>query len=206
MHKNLTQKDLSDWKGKIEKENNKEQEKEFEANIPKQQLEELAKRLFPNARYFKYLGGNMEFTTDFGIFSHQNCHSRTIEEIDREMVNNLSSARNGVIFNDTLISEQSEKQLENISPNNDKKTSVLENTKKGLAIGFAGINALVNLQHATARGTNIVSALGEVFENKHVSHAVKQFDKTWVCIDGHSITSRFNPGKCHFCGKSMVPK
>lgn len=52
----------------------------------KSQLEEIAERVFPNARYFKYKGEKMELTTDIGSFKYSSCNSRSIESIDKEMV------------------------------------------------------------------------------------------------------------------------
>ena len=31
-------------------------------------------------------------------------------------------------------------------------------------------------------------------------------DKTWKCINGHTMTSAFIPGKCIWCGSTMWPK
>ena len=76
----------------------KKKEKENDPNLMtakrKSQLEEIAERVFPNARYFKYKGEKMELTTDIGGFKYSSCNSRSIESIDKEMVADASMGYN----------------------------------------------------------------------------------------------------------------
>jgi hypothetical protein len=68
----------------------RKEERENDPNLMtttrKSQLEEIAERVFPNARYFKYRGEKMELTTDIGVFKYSSCNSRSIESIDKQMV------------------------------------------------------------------------------------------------------------------------
>lgn len=71
---------------KLEAKRMKENDPNLMTTNRKSQLEEIAKRVFPNARYFKYKGEKMKLTTDIGGFEYSSCNSRSIESIDKEMV------------------------------------------------------------------------------------------------------------------------
>ena len=71
---------------KLEAKRKKENDPNLMTTKRKSQLEEIAERVFPNARYFKYKGEKMELTTDIGSFKYSSCNSRSIESIDKEMV------------------------------------------------------------------------------------------------------------------------
>ena len=79
---------------KRETERERELERERErANNPnlmtderKSTLEELAKKVLPNPRYFTYRGETMEFTSDIGNWIYTSCNSRSTKLIDIEMV------------------------------------------------------------------------------------------------------------------------
>tara|TARA_B110001452_G_C15219928_1_gene422903 strand:- start:150 stop:1922 length:1773 start_codon:yes stop_codon:yes gene_type:complete len=73
-------------KEKLEEKKKKENDPNLMTRNRKSKLEEIAERVFPNARYFKYKGERMELTTDIGGFYYSSCNSRSIESIDKEMI------------------------------------------------------------------------------------------------------------------------
>ena len=73
-------------KTKLHNAETKEKKPNLMTQKRKSTLEDIAKRLFPNPRYFKYTGEKMEFTTDIGKWHYTSCNSRSIESIDNEMV------------------------------------------------------------------------------------------------------------------------
>lgn len=79
---------------KIEAKRKKENDPNLMTAKRKSQLEEIADRVFPNARYFKYKGEKMELTTDIGGFKYSSCNSRSIESIDKQMVADASRGYN----------------------------------------------------------------------------------------------------------------
>tara|TARA_B100001094_G_C18124631_1_gene768788 strand:- start:662 stop:1483 length:822 start_codon:yes stop_codon:yes gene_type:complete len=79
---------------KLEAKKKKENDPNLMTAKRKSQLEEIADRVFPNARYFKYKGEKMELTTDIGGFKYSSCNSRSIESIDKQMVADSSRGYN----------------------------------------------------------------------------------------------------------------
>lgn len=79
---------------KIEAKRVKDNDPNLMTKERKSELEEIAERVFPNARYFKYKGERMELTTDIGRFDYNSCNTRGIESIDKQMVEDATRGFN----------------------------------------------------------------------------------------------------------------
>ena len=187
--------------------------KKIEKKLPKKKIEEILKELFENVRDIKYSGRRIKFLNDdfkgvsyfdfpldesestiaFGTKSRKVTHNSIFDtlgfdlgliegnniHIDQELTSKLDEIKKFEFIRKWLKEAQSQMQ--------ERLNELLRQSQ-------------LRLIQEQEYGANSPSLPSPTIEPGY------GFNGVWGCIRGHTMTSRFNPGKCPFCSRNMFPK